>query len=349
MIALETWIVKISSVCFTVERGDLVQLSDIDIEDASTADSETDASGKDEMVGEASEEEKLLAKRKRRRRRHERKKTEVLIAKQKAKIVTIERNLKNGGRARKSTRSSSKDTPEEHVREAARHAYKLDILERRQKRLNILSRSFKEAKSQIHGAAADGDADYVKFIVDNGVPVDIRDKMGVTPLIHATTNNKVSVAQVLVDCRADVGVQDENGATCLHYAVQVNNLHLLRVLVDAETVGSKIDILTIKDMCGKTPIDYARRRDRSGCLELMAHRIGGRPRLGLASWWVSDRYWGLCCVEMLKANCTCCAGKQDIHLDKPNGSEDEGPAPEPDRRPTASDIGGLPGGSEGTM
>merc|ERR1712107_854312 len=104
------------------------------------------------------------------------------------------------------------------------------------------------------------------------------DESGMTPLMHSTITNKLTVVTLLIEHRADLHVQDCNGATATHYAVQFRHIHALQELLNVE--GGK-ETLIIKDARRLTPIDYARTKEREQCMQLLAHSLGDRHRVAL--------------------------------------------------------------------
>lgn len=66
----------------------------------------------------------------------------------------------------------------------------------------------------LHSAAGQGDLLAVKNIL-NTFPVDVRDRVGRTPLMYASTANKPKVVELLLKAGADVQLQDNNGRNAL--------------------------------------------------------------------------------------------------------------------------------------
>lgn len=57
-------------------------------------------------------------------------------------------------------------------------------------------------------AAASGEAERVKTLLEQGAKIDARDGQGNTPLLRATQENKIETARVLIDAGADVNAQN---------------------------------------------------------------------------------------------------------------------------------------------
>lgn len=62
---------------------------------------------------------------------------------------------------------------------------------------------------QLLKAAAKGDAQTVGMLLGQGVPTDVRDERGSTPLLLATDRNHLEVARVLINAGADVNAQNQ--------------------------------------------------------------------------------------------------------------------------------------------
>jgi len=156
--------------------------------------------------------------------------------------------------------------------------YIVNVLERRRDRLaTIDNKTFKQLPGQLVEAGADGDYDYVRLCSDAGVPLDVFNNRGVTPLIAATTGNKVATARLLLERRADPAMQDINGATCLHYAIELHRYQILDAGLEAASKRRSWDALYSKDARGKTVVDYARMPGREESLRLLKLRLGGPP------------------------------------------------------------------------
>ncbi|WP_430813502.1 ankyrin repeat domain-containing protein [Carboxylicivirga sp. RSCT41] len=70
----------------------------------------------------------------------------------------------------------------------------------------------------IHAAAFMGDVNAIKYHIKAGTDLNKKDQYGSTPLITASTFNKIEVAKALIEGKADLNVTNYNGATALHVA-----------------------------------------------------------------------------------------------------------------------------------
>eukprot|EP00439_Symbiodinium_sp_Y106_P087239 s121_g42.t2 len=128
---------------------------------------------------------------------------------------------------------------------------------------------------QLIEAGADGDYEFIRLCVEAGVPLDIFNERGVTPLISATVNNKVASARLLLESGADPSMQDINGATCAHYAIELRRFQILDAALEAMSRRRSWVAIYIKDARGYNVLDYARLPDHDESLRLLKLRLGG--------------------------------------------------------------------------
>ena len=76
--------------------------------------------------------------------------------------------------------------------------------------------------SPLSHAAANGNLEVVKYLLENGVDVNIKDGDvdGTTPVFHAASMGYLEVVKTLVDAGAHFNIKDENGYTPLMYAAE---------------------------------------------------------------------------------------------------------------------------------
>ena len=118
----------------------------------------------------------------------------------------------------------------------------------------------------IINAAYRGDEKAVMEILKAGCDKDIRDSVGATALHVAVYNTNTQVLKLLLDYGFDPNATiTKNGCTPLHNAVTANNPAAVRILLQ---YGADPDI---KDFNGSTPLDRARKEEKTVLVRLLYH------------------------------------------------------------------------------
>lgn len=73
--------------------------------------------------------------------------------------------------------------------------------------------------------------DMAKFLVEQGLDVNLKTKKGETALLIAVKNKNLPVALYLIDNKANLNAQDEKGNTALHYAVEEYSKKMMVLLL----------------------------------------------------------------------------------------------------------------------
>jgi ankyrin repeat protein len=82
--------------------------------------------------------------------------------------------------------------------------------------------------------AADGDRpDIVRLLLSVGVPVDVANAQGTTPLAWALGEGSTAAARVLLDAGANPAIEDANGFSALDAVEYIEDEALRRRLLDA--------------------------------------------------------------------------------------------------------------------
>jgi len=129
-----------------------------------------------------------------------------------------------------------------------------------------------EGLTMLHWAAAQGDLELVKSLVEEGkTPVDIRDRDGRTPLLVAAAGGKTAVIGYLVSQGADLGALDKAGRTALHAAAREGWGNVI-AFFGGKGIREKISpLLSQKDKSGKIPVALAVSENRKdAALQLIA-------------------------------------------------------------------------------
>ena len=123
--------------------------------------------------------------------------------------------------------------------------------------LHLLPRDVNDAANidgltVLHYAAARGDTDVVRFLVEHGADIKAQDLVLSRSAIHfAAENGNIDCIKYLAENGVDLQDRDNYGATALHYAARNNNIEAIKFLV-----GKKVDY-TAKDSRGWTALHYA--------------------------------------------------------------------------------------------
>jgi ankyrin repeat protein len=139
----------------------------------------------------------------------------------------------------------------------------------------------------IHLAVANGHQNIVHWMLDNGVPVDIRNRLGATPLHSAAQNNRLEIARFLLDREATVNAKviNSDNRTPLHEAAATGSVDLVQLLLDR---GADINAVTSDE--NQTPLHWAEKVGQMRTADLLiqrgadisAHDKNGKTPLELA-------------------------------------------------------------------
>ncbi|MBS2097624.1 ankyrin repeat domain-containing protein [Carboxylicivirga linearis] len=98
-------------------------------------------------------------------------------------------------------------------------------------------------------AAFMGDVNAIKAHIAIGTDLNQKDQYGSTPLIIATTFNKIEAAQALIDGGADLNLKSADGSTALHTAAFFCRVEIAQYLLQ------KGADKTLKNSFGSTPVE----------------------------------------------------------------------------------------------
>jgi acyl-CoA-binding protein len=103
----------------------------------------------------------------------------------------------------------------------------------------------------IHDFAREGEAENLLKCIEKGVPVDLKDSEGRTPLHWAVDRGHLNIAELLVTQNADVNAKDNEGQTPLHYAAVCERESIAEFLVNqkADKDMKDNDGNSAKDLC----------------------------------------------------------------------------------------------------
>ena len=136
--------------------------------------------------------------------------------------------------------------------------------------------------SAAHFTCTGAPASTLALLLDAGVPLNVRDDIGMTPLILAASHGAVECVEFLLarggdalelDAATNGGLRGR-GWTALHVAAGSGHLHIVQQLLRA---GANP---TLRDNKGRTPLDFASLFGASACIPLLEAALAEpqRPR-----------------------------------------------------------------------
>jgi ankyrin repeat protein len=120
-------------------------------------------------------------------------------------------------------------------------------------------------RNALHAAALNNRVDDALRLIRRGLPVDVPDRVGTTPLMVAAAFGNVDVAEALLDAGANPNAHDAaNGTAPLHFAALAGHAAIVRLLLGR---GAAI---AIRDGHGESPLHYAAYYNRGAMIEALA-------------------------------------------------------------------------------
>ncbi len=83
-------------------------------------------------------------------------------------------------------------------------------------------------------AAADGENDKIRQLLEAKISVDVQDSRGKTALMWAAENEQADTVSLLLEAKASIDMQDGNGDTALIHTVCFKKIDSVRQLLDAK-------------------------------------------------------------------------------------------------------------------
>jgi ankyrin repeat protein len=110
-------------------------------------------------------------------------------------------------------------------------------------------------------------ANLTKVLIQNGADLEVRDRLGQTPLVWGIYKKNKSVLKALIEAGADVNARAYNGCTPLHYAVWVDSIESLELLI--EHGGD----LTAKSYDKESVLDFAKKHNKVSILTYIEEKL----------------------------------------------------------------------------
>ena len=101
-----------------------------------------------------------------------------------------------------------------------------------------------------------------KFLLQSNADVNVKNRMGETPLHQAVSCKNLKIVKLLLKYKADINAQQNDGETPLHVAVLKGDNKIVSMLLDN---GANPNI--VNSVYGKTPVHYAIESDNPKILE----------------------------------------------------------------------------------
>lgn len=121
-----------------------------------------------------------------------------------------------------------------------------------------------EKRCYLHLACYVGSSDTVKLLLDAGAKINVRDRLGLTPLHRCCRNNQDEVLKVLLGHdELDVNARSKDGTTPLHVCAANNAFEC------AELFISKVSSIDARDNRGATPLHHAAYNGHNDLLQLL--------------------------------------------------------------------------------
>eukprot|EP01117_Protostelium_nocturnum_P015307 TRINITY_DN5919_c0_g1_i2.p1 TRINITY_DN5919_c0_g1~~TRINITY_DN5919_c0_g1_i2.p1 ORF type:complete len:1134 (+),score=376.14 TRINITY_DN5919_c0_g1_i2:46-3447(+) len=148
--------------------------------------------------------------------------------------------------------------------------------ERRERQENPVKRTFDlmsmtapNGDTLLHQACAKGDREktFRKIIEDIGIPVDVKNKMGQTPLHFAAKDDQVKSIKFLLEYGANINSRDLKRRTGLHYAARFGNEKTLKFLLKKRAAIKNDDRK-------RNALHYAARYGKSDCVQILLDFAG---------------------------------------------------------------------------
>ncbi|MCJ7476145.1 MAG: ankyrin repeat domain-containing protein, partial [Wolbachia endosymbiont of Homalodisca vitripennis] len=125
------------------------------------------------------------------------------------------------------------------------------------------------SRTPLHDAVIKGHLEIVKYLIEKGTDVDIRDGWNNSSLQHAASNSHLDIVKYLVEKGADLMDKNNTGNTLLHFATGNPNNREGRLEVVKYLIEKGADLNARNDY-GDTPLHYA---IRAGYLDIAKYLV----------------------------------------------------------------------------
>jgi len=133
--------------------------------------------------------------------------------------------------------------------------------------------SEKKPTKSINQAVVEGDIDQVQLLISEGADINMRNRMGWTPLHTAIRSNRQAVTEFLIAKGADVNAKDNSGQTALLAAVYTGQKDTVELLI---TKGADVNVMGGR---GDNALSLAKKRGRTEIVDLLLEHGAKEPSL----------------------------------------------------------------------
>lgn len=120
-----------------------------------------------------------------------------------------------------------------------------------------------QGSTPLHYAAALGNEEVVKLLLERGANIDAGSSAGDTPLHWAAYSDRILIVGLLIDKGARIDAVNPNGVTPLHMAASAGHVNAAELLIDR---GANINA---KNIFGDTPLHWAVFYGHKGMVDLL--------------------------------------------------------------------------------
>ena len=123
----------------------------------------------------------------------------------------------------------------------------------------------------LHQAVVEGDIDQVNLLISKGADVNMKNRMGWSPLHTAIQNRRQAIVEPLIAKGANVNAKDNRGQTPLHVAVNLGQKEVVELLI---AKGADVNVMGSR---GDNALSLAQRRGNKEIIDLLVKHGAKEP------------------------------------------------------------------------
>lgn len=136
-------------------------------------------------------------------------------------------------------------------KEQSRKRWRHNLLVAHAEKSGLAQNPRMEQQTLLHLAAAAGEVETVKKILESGVAVNVQDDEGATALYVASAAGHKEIVKLLLEHGADVRAQNDSDVTALHRAVIRGHRGIVQMLLDHKADVCERDIMSRHSALGR--------------------------------------------------------------------------------------------------